>query len=104
MNNIFIDSEFDDTGSEIRLISIALVKETGEEYYAELKNGWYPDYINEWVAVNVLPVLTYSPDVLKYREEVAKEIIEFVGDNPTFWGYYSSYDWIVLCQLYGCMV
>jgi hypothetical protein len=53
--------------------------------------------------------------ILKYgktREQIANEIKDFYTDSinnetalitdiPEFYGYYSSYDWVVFCQLYG---
>lgn len=55
---IFLDTEF--TGlDQIKpdLISIALVDETGREFYAELPPAHYAVQCNEWVHFNVLPHL-----------------------------------------------
>ena len=31
--------------------------------------------------------------------------MEFIGDDiPEFWGYFSDYDWVVFCWLFGPMV
>lgn len=41
----------------------------------------------------------------KTNNEIAEEIKEFVGnDKPVFYGYYSAYDWVVFCQIYGIMM
>jgi hypothetical protein len=47
----------------------------------------------------------------KSREFIAKEIYEFVGadsfgdsDTVRFIGYYSDYDWVVFCWLFGKMI
>lgn len=54
----------------------------------------------------------------KTNDKIAKEIIEFCTDhqcaslagnndynsNPEFWAYYSDYDWVVFCQLFGTMM
>lgn len=55
---LFLDTEF--TGlDQIKpdLISIALVDETGREFYAELPADHYAVQCNEWVHFNVLPHL-----------------------------------------------
>ncbi len=35
---------------------------------------------------------------------IARDLIEFMGDEPEIWGYYADYDWVVLCQLFGTMM
>ena len=52
---------------------------------------------------NVLPKIPEVKDRLT-RAEIAKQIIEFVGDSPEFWAYYADYDWVLLCWLFGTMV
>jgi hypothetical protein len=39
-NRWFMDAEFAENGSTIKLISIALVSSSGDEYYRELSDGW----------------------------------------------------------------
>lgn len=58
---VFIDSEFIDTGSKIELISIALVKETGEKYYAINKNCNFRK-ADQWIKDNVISKLPYRDD------------------------------------------
>ena len=43
-------------------------------------------------------------DAIRPRDVIAREIMEFAGEKPEFWGYYASYDWVVLCWLYGTMM
>ena len=99
----FFDCEFDEDGRTIDLISIALVNEEGERYYACLSDGWSADHCNEWVKEHVLPKLP-GPQHRKTRFQVANEIVALVGEKPEFWAYYADYDWVALCQLYGRMV
>ena len=40
----------------------------------------------------------------EWKAVIAKQLQTFVGDTPTFLGYYCAYDWVVLCQLYGPML
>jgi hypothetical protein len=99
----FFDTEFDDDGRTIDLISIALVSETGVPYQACMLDGWSPIHCSEWVKENVLPHLPPVSE-RKLRSQVAEEICELVGEVPELWAYYADYDWVALCQLYGRMV
>jgi hypothetical protein len=103
----FFDTEFNEDGHTIDLISIALVCEDGREYYAVSKE-FDPSRCNDWVRANVLPLLP-SRDfgAWKTRSEIATDIRELViegGAKPEFHAYFADYDWVVLCQLYGRMV
>lgn len=97
----FFDTEFDEDGKTIEMISIGIVAEDGREYYA-VSNEFDPAHCNQWVRNKVLSLLppeyTWKP-----RKQIANEIVHFVGWKPEFWAYYADYDWIVMCQLYGRM-
>lgn len=97
---IFFDTEFNDTGKTVDLISIGLVRSDGREYYAECaeydRNGSH-----EWLVKNVHPYL-HGP--VKPRQRIAADLIEFAGAHPEFWAYHAAYDWLCLCQLYGTML
>lgn len=97
---IFFDTEFIEDGKTIDLISIGLVREDGETYYAE-SNECNFDKADKWIFDNIVPHLNGKQ---KSRKKIAEEIIEFVGDSPEFWAYYADYNWVVLCQLYGRMI
>lgn len=107
---IFFDTEFIEDGKTIEMLSIGLVREDGETYYAESVEAipfW--EIADFWVKQNVIAHLKsnnssdFVPE-LKKRSRIAKEIVEFVGKEPEFWAYYADYDWVVLCQLYGRMI
>jgi len=99
----YFDTEFIESGPHqpIDLISIGIVSPDGREFYAE--SGEYdPTHANGWVKANVFPHLVGTPMKLA---EIAKGIRDFVTDaNPNFIGYYASYDWVVLCQIFGTMM
>lgn len=119
---IFYDCEFLENGSTIRLISIGMVREDGKGLYrvvydySLLKDVWNHD----WLRRNVFPSLPYQMTEdgiamdhahLDYKEiasrdEIAADIKRFVLDtpNPELWAYYSAYDHVALCQLYGRML
>jgi 3'-5' exoribonuclease-like protein len=99
---IWFDTEFIEDGKTIDLISIGMVREDGNNYYAENLNCDRRK-ASLWVSENVFPHLTYG-QTGKLRSEIATDLIEFAGEKPEFWAYYADYDWVVLCQLYGTMM
>lgn len=98
---IYFDTEFIEDGHTIDLLSIGLVREDGEEYYAESVEA-DRSRASLWVEENVLPSL--SAISVRPRAQIAREIREFVGPKPEFWAWYADYDWVALCQLYGTMM
>lgn len=100
---IFFDTEFYENGRTIDLISIGIVREDGEKYYAETSNGKYIAHRSSWLIKNVAPHLKGKDSIIP-NLQIAKDIKWFVGDAPEFWAYYADYDWVVLCQLYGTMM
>ena len=77
-----------------------MVREDGQTLYLE-NADCDTTRASDWVRENVFPHLT-GP--LMYRDGIAREVREFVGESPEFWAYYADYDWVVLCQLYGTMM
>lgn len=97
----WFDTEFIEDGKTIDLISIGIVSEDGREYYAECAECDL-NRASDWVKENVLPHLTAN---IKPREQIAREIVEFIGtEKPEIWAYYAAYDWVALCQLFGTMM
>lgn len=100
----FLDTEFNEDGRTIDLISIALVCEDGRYYYAH-SDGYNPSACNDWVKANVLPHVADLAPVS--RSMIASDVRRLVlhnGQRPEFWAYFADYDWVALCQLYGPMV
>lgn len=101
----FIDTEFNEDGHTIVLISIGIVAEDGRELY--LVNDEARKYeCNAWVQEHVWPHLAITPDNCYGRTGIRLQIESFVGDDPSpeFWGYFADYDWVVFCWLWGAMV
>lgn len=96
----WFDFEFEENGITIEPISVGFVSEDGREYYAEFAE-YDRNTTNPWVGVNVIPLLT-GP--IKAKEQIATELIEYLGEWPEIWGWYGSYDWVALCQIYGRMI
>jgi hypothetical protein len=95
----FFDTEFNDTGQEIQLISIGMISDDGtKSYSACLLDGWKESDCDAWMKKNVLPHLPHR-DERKLRVKVVQELVALVGPEPEFWAYVSAYDWVALCQL-----
>src|ERR1035437_9566521 len=114
----------------IDLISIGIVCEDGRKYYAISKEYNYNDADN-WVKENVIMSMyqqTVSGDQRnkhsvenfhkfygKENSQIKQDILNFTNswrdvhfwraskDAPKFYGYYSDYDWVVFCSLFGRM-
>lgn len=117
----FIDSEFSEDGRTIDLISLAIIREDGREFYAE-SSDVIVGTVNPWVRENVIPQLwSRQPEKSEFnlwsrdggiggllnRKAIASLALGFVAESsekPEFWGYYSAYDWVVFCQLFGAMI
>ncbi|GFO69193.1 hypothetical protein GMLC_27720 [Geomonas limicola] len=97
---IFLDTEFTDLDYP-QLISIGLVSDTGERFYAELSNGWSREGCSAFVREHILPQLT-AGEFLQERYfagcRLADWIVEFGGpvrvvtDAP-------GYDWVLMLDL-----
>jgi hypothetical protein len=108
----FLDTEFIERGSEapIELLSIGIVAEDNREYYAVVDKKEV-SFVNAdpWIFENVIRHLDYSN--AKTRAQIKNDVLNFVSkgvsgysDDIEFWGYYSDYDWVVFCGLFGRMI
>ncbi|MEM7036472.1 MAG: 3'-5' exoribonuclease [Bacteroidota bacterium] len=84
------------------MISIGMVKETGETYYA-ICSEFNPENAHEWVKKNVIAHL--EPELPRLSmAEIRGGIVDFIGkDKPEMWAYYASYDWVAFCWIFGNM-
>lgn len=108
----------------IELISIGIVREDGEEFYAISKEFDVPAaWDNEWLRKNVLqPICSetlgqtnqnYLNNDLELvlqnnglsRQRIKDLILNFIGDdmNPVFYGWHADYDYVVFVQIFGGM-
>lgn len=110
---ISLDTEFIDTGTEIALISVGMVREDGAELYLENRR-FFADHehlIDDWTAQNTLAktFLQTAPDDPRIvdKSEMGEQILRFClegGKEPSIWAHYASYDWVALCQVWGPML
>ncbi len=99
---IYFDTEFIEDGKTIDLVSIGAVREDGVSFYA-ISSEFDATKANPWVIENVIEKLE-SGASRSSRKDIASMLRTFVGPSPEFWAYFSDYDWVVLCQLYGRML
>lgn len=114
----------------IDLISIGIISEDGRTYYA-LSNEYDYWKASDWVGQNVIrPIyinevhgdMRNQMDITNFHKRIGKpnsqivfELLEFFGcwRDQLFWrspegveifGYYSDYDWVLFCSLFGKMI
>ena len=118
------DTEFIEDGKTIDLISIGMVAEDGREFYAQNEQCRFRR-ASVWVQANVYPHLRefdqrhkrpiiseHCPPSARFvwrtRRQLADALRVFCDPErygqPELWGYYSAYDHVALCQLYGAMI
>lgn len=129
----YLDSEFMEYPGYIDLISIAVIREDNKSVYGLnkeccLKNIWKDEWLNENVLKSIYKDYMKSSESEKlfpYNYKNVKKIFDTIGFSrkelseciyvltlndidkqiePEFWGYYSDYDWVTLCWLYGRMI
>jgi hypothetical protein len=104
----YVDFEFED--DMVLPLSIGIVSQDGRELYIVR-----PDWLGvvttsknyEWLKEHVVPHLERaSADETEFTAHWSTRIEQFIGDDlePQFWGYFSDYDWVLFCQLFGRMV
>src|SRR5262245_55770195 len=109
------DTEFMEDGKRIVLLSIGMVAQDGRELYFE--NGAADrSNANDWVKENVLPSLSkcrldHDPRCecpVRQPVIIGMHLREFCDPvqygDPELWGYYSAYDHVSLCQIFGTMM
>jgi hypothetical protein len=127
---LFYDTEFIDDGRTIDLVSIGVVAEDGQEYYAVSSEfDRWKFGTNAWLIRNVLPSLPTTWDIpwvptsspfettvilpgldvrhpdVKTRGEIADDVSRFIlsYEEPELWASYGAYDHVALAQLFGPM-
>lgn len=114
----YLDSEFLEDGATIMPISLALVSEDGRELYIEFvfDEERVRNFSDPFVRDNVLPHLRVAPSERLTVEQARVRVEEFLlngqrmtavprrtVERPEIWAYFASYDWVLLCRLWGRM-
>jgi len=127
---ISFDTEFFSFGDEISLISLGMVTDRGDALYIvppdidntirkiqDIVHGKsvlnqstpiYRQYLSnaKWLTENVVPNIynPHTPIIPSSNKEFQEIVTLFCGTSPQFWAYISSYDWVVLRQMWGSIV
>lgn len=108
MRRFFLDTEFNQTGTFVELLSIGLVSDDGHEYYAQNQDhDW--SMTQEYVKENIFPLLddTSWKPIKQIQDEVTTFLEVGVEQDPgiEIWAWYGNYDWVAFCgTIYGNMV
>ncbi len=105
----FLDTEFIDNGKTIEAISIGIVNDKGDEFYVEVDFDEAKAKRNPFLRSHVLPHLEVKPENRLPWLDVAEQLQKWVEGNAAnaaieFWAYHSTYDWVLIAQLFGPMV
>lgn len=106
----YIDTEFIESGPKkpIQLISLGIVSEDGRELYC-VSSEFNPEDASPWVQDNVLDSISEEDyksamSLESIGHAVAEFVLQCLPNKPEFWGYYSDYDWVTFCQIFGTMM
>lgn len=105
----YYDTEFLEDGKTIELLSIGLISDTGETYYAV--NEEFPmmrGRADPFLKKHVLPKIG-SAMFYRSRRKIAADVSHLIGKQPDanlteLWADFGAYDHVVLCQLFGRMI
>lgn len=123
---VFYDAEFVERGPQLPIqpISFGFVAEDGRELYVINEESLSNLMRHPWLSVNVAPSLPimddqrgeghfitqWDPEHADYPNVLAldflvQQVHQFLLSVPELelWAYYSAYDHVVLCQLFGSM-
>jgi hypothetical protein len=117
MTKVFFDTEFTGLHQNTTLISIGMVAETGEKFYAEMTD-YDKTQVDDWIKENVIDNL-----ILQHEERLGVEYLGYgkidsvVGDTAAVkkwlttwlsqfdkvevWSDCLSYDWVLFNQIFG---
>jgi hypothetical protein len=118
MTKIFFDTEFTGLHQHTTLISIGLVAETGETFYAEFTD-YDKSQVNDWIHENVIAKLNHPKgdvkdcivtenkpnDMLVYGtcKEIKFYLEKWLSQFETIemWSDCLAYDWVLFNQIFG---
>jgi hypothetical protein len=107
---VFFDTEFTGLHQKTTLISIGLVAEDGQTFYAELTD-YDQSQVDDWLKENVISKLIlpnegngvgvegFVGDTVFIEKHLKSWITQF--DSVEMWSDCLSYDWVLFCQIFG---
>jgi hypothetical protein len=97
---IFLDTEFTDL-RDPRLISLGLVTEAGQEFYAELSDGWQTAMCSDFVINSVLTCLDRTAACKMSRADSATRLVHWLSELGSEITVVSdvAVDWLLMSDL-----
>lgn len=111
---LFFDTEFTGLHQNTTLVSLGIIAESGETFYAEFTD-YDPKQINRWIQENVIDKLILDPDgydnaafynnwkmkgnTVEVKEALTTWLSQF--EAVEIWSDCLSYDWVLFCQIFG---
>jgi hypothetical protein len=112
MTKVFFDTEFTGLHQGATLVSIGLVAETGQQFYAEF-DDYDVSQVDEWLQGNVIDKLWLNyqgnaafPEewyIRGNKQEIKEALTVWLKqfEQVEMWSDCLSYDWVLFCQLFG---
>jgi hypothetical protein len=119
LKKIFFDTEFTGLTQDTSLIAMALVADSGEEFYAEFTD-FNQNQVNDWINANVISQLFINDSNQSFdngkmyikgdksfiAENLKKWFTQFGPIENTspylqIWADVPHYDWVLFCDLFG---
>lgn len=116
MTYLFFDTEFTGLHQNTTLISLGIVSEEDDVFYAEFTD-YNRDQVNDWITENVLNqmilkeigtvrkadqnVIYVKGDRSYVKASLCVWLAKFDKNEVRFWGDTLHYDWVLFCELFG---
>lgn len=111
---VFLDTEFTGLHKNTTLLSLAMVAENGEEFYAEFSD-YDENQVSDWVQENVMNKLQFRGNEFvmikqgktlmmkgdKDRVRIESELWLKQFNNIEIWADVLAYDWVLFGDLFG---
>lgn len=113
---LFFDSEFTGLQANARLISLAFIADSGEQFYAEF-NDFNHQQVDDWITNNVLvhckwvkqqpaPFCNCQDSLTQVfgdSDFIAMQLKKWLGQfkQTEIWADCPAWDWVLLCELLG---
>lgn len=99
----FIDTEFNQEGPDVELITLGIVREDEQKFYA-FNTDINLTLLDDWLQKNVVANLRLDEAFHGTPKDIKEKLFEWLQEDKTpweFWGYYADYDWFLLTRLWG---
>ena len=107
---LFFDTEFTGLHQNTTLISIGVIAESGETFYAEFID-YDKSQVDDWIQNNVINHLCIPDNIgeqevctFKGNKDHIKNMFKlwlYKFEQVEMWSDCLSYDWVLFCQLFG---